>query len=311
VVWETGLGGRLDATNIVRPKVCIITNIGLDHQQYLGQTLGEIAAEKAGILKPGVPVISAVKPGEAAEVIDVAAERLGASLFRVSRDFAVEDRGWREGRQRARIDGVDFTLGLIGSHQVENAACAVAALRQAEVGGRMSGDVLGRGLKSTSWPGRFEILSEAPLMVLDGAHNPAGVRRLIETWRAFLAARGIGNVSSGIAPTHLVFASVADKDVTEIAELFRPVASEVSLVRLANERTADPRMLAGHFAGKPCRIYDSVPELMRELRAAPKERPVLVTGSLFLAGEVLAQRAAGGAEEYRLNERLESSAGLR
>jgi dihydrofolate synthase/folylpolyglutamate synthase len=302
VVWETGLGGRLDATNIVRPEVCIITNIGLDHQAYLGQTLAEIAAEKAGIIKPGVPVVSAVACGEAAETIGAAARNTGSPLTLIHSDSPITDLGLREGRQRARIAGRNYSLGLIGSHQVENAACAIAALRLLAPAEKISEAALAEGLERTVWPGRFEILSEAPLMVLDGAHNPAGVRKLVETWRSFLASRGVAD-SAERPTTHLVFASVTDKDVTEMVRILRPLAVRVSLVRLAHERAAEPRALADFFSGLPCACYDSVNELGRDLMNAPADVPILLTGSLFLIGEVLARRT-GSREEYQLNERL-------
>jgi dihydrofolate synthase/folylpolyglutamate synthase len=157
---------------------------------------------------------------------------------------------------------------------------------------------LAHGLKFTLWPGRFEILSEKPLIVLDGAHNPAGMTMLLETWRSFLAAREI------TAPTHLVFASVADKDISEMAQLLRPIAGKVSLVRLANERTADPAQLAQSFTGLQCSCYDSVSALWPHLEKADPASLTLITGSLFLVGEMLALRG-GNAEEYQLNERLE------
>jgi dihydrofolate synthase/folylpolyglutamate synthase len=316
VVWETGLGGRLDATNIVRPEVSIITNIGLDHQQYLGQTLREIAAEKAGIIKPGVPVISGVKDGEAGDVIDETARANGSRLLRISGE--VEDLGLRDGRQVARLGKEIFSLGLIGAHQVENAACAVAALRQltgegptgrsAEAGPERILAALTRGLESTVWSGRFEILSESPLTILDGAHNPAGVRRLLETWNAFMLSRGFRD--EALRQVHLVFASVTDKDITEIAELLRPIARQVSLVRLANERSADPAELAAFFPGVPCAAYASVGDWWKASRAAPIDVPILLTGSLFLVGEVLAEsRHHRG--EFLLNERLERLAEAR
>ena len=297
VVWETGLGGRLDATNIVRPEVCIITNIGLDHQQYLGPSLAEIAAEKAGIIKPGVPVISAVEDGEAAEVIAAAARAAKSRLIRVPAEFAALDLGLHRGRQRARIAGHDYNLGLIGSHQVANAACAVAAVEIVEP---VEAAALARGLAGTVWSGRFEVISDRPLMVLDGAHNTNGVCCLMETWGAFLGSRG----AEAKGRTHVVFASVADKDITERARLLTPVAAQVSLVRLANERSSDPADMAPHFAGVPCNCYESVAAWLRALDHT-SGWPILVTGSLFLVGEVLAQRQ-GNTGEYRLNERLEN-----
>jgi dihydrofolate synthase / folylpolyglutamate synthase len=305
VVWETGLGGRLDATNIVRPEVCIITNIGLDHQQYLGESLRDIAAEKAGIIKPGVPVISAVKIGEAADVIRERAKAEGCTLTLVDRDMKVKDLGLRGNKQIAEIDGHEFTLGLIGPHQVSNAACAVEAMRQFKI----SDNAVAHGLAETIWPGRFEILSEKPLIVLDGAHNPAGVAMLVETWRAFLAARFGWSTHETDARAHLVFTSVTDKDIFPMAQLLRPLASKVSLVRLANERSAEPALLATHFAGLPCACYDSVSAAWQDIVSAP-ESITLITGSLFLVGEMLARRQGNG-EEYHLNERLEKFATTR
>ena len=306
VVWETGLGGRLDATNIVLPETSIITNIGLDHQQYLGESLRDIAAEKAGIIKPGVPVVSAVESGEAFDVIRERAKAAGCALTLVHRDMKVEDLGLRGNKQMARIDGREFALGLIGPHQVSNAACAVAAMRQLKI----SDAAIARGLESTVWPGRFEILSEKPLIVLDGAHNPAGVKMLVETWRAFLAARHGWGAHETDARARLVFASVADKDISDMAQLLRPLAREVSLVRLANERGAEPTLLAPAFAGLPCACYDSASAVWRDLAIAGPETVTPITGSLFLVGEMLARRQ-GNAEEYQLNERLEKFAASR
>jgi dihydrofolate synthase/folylpolyglutamate synthase len=299
VVWETGLGGRLDATNIVRPEACIITNIGLDHQQYLGESLRDIATEKAGIIKPGVPVISAVEVGAAADVIRERAKAEGCALTLVDRDMEVKDLGLRGNKQIAEIDGHEFTLGLIGPHQVSNAACAVEAMQQLKI----SDDAIARGLAETIWPGRFEILSEKPLIVLDGAHNPAGMAMLVETWRAFLAARFGWGAHETDARAHLVFASVADKDIFPMAQLLRPLASKVSLVRLANERSAEPALLAASFAGLPCACYDSASAVWHDIVSAP-ESITLITGSLFLVGEMLARRQGNG-EECHLNERLE------
>jgi len=316
VVWETGLGGRLDATNIVTPEVCIITNIGLDHQQYLGGSLREIAAEKAGIIKPGVPVVSAVEIEEAADVIRQLAKAERSMLTLVQRDMEVKDLGLRGGKQKAEIDGGEFTLGLVGLHQVLNAACAVETMWQIRTREMdkpspyaLSDEAIAEGLAGTVWPGRFEILSEEPLIVLDGAHNPAGVKMLVETWRAFLTSRYGWSADDTNGRAHLVFTSVADKDISEIAHLLRPLVQQVSLVRLANERTAEPVQLATFFSGVPCACYDSVAELWHELVSTPRQ-PILITGSLFLVGEMLARRH-GDTEEYRLNERLEKNTASR
>jgi dihydrofolate synthase/folylpolyglutamate synthase len=306
VVWETGLGGRLDATNIVTPEVCIITNIGLDHQQYLGQTLAEIAAEKAGIIKPGVPVVSAVEICDATEVIRECAKTKGCELSLVRFPLELKDLGLRDGKQIAEIDGHEFALGLTGPHQISNAACAIEAMHLLGIAKAN----LPRGLSNTVWPGRFEILSKKPLIVLDGAHNSAGMAMLVETWRAFLAARFGWSANEIEGHAHLVFASVVDKDISEMAQLLRPLVRSVSLVRLANERSADPATLAQSFTGLQCACYNSVSELQKDLEKADPTSVTLITGSLFLVGEMLALRQ-GNAEEYRLNERLENLTGSR
>ena len=291
VVWETGLGGRLDATNIVRPAVSVITSITLEHTQYLGSTRGEIAREKAGILKPGVPVISGAD-GEADQVIRDVAGTAGAPYHHVS-DEQPKDLGLRLGKQWAQLRGREYELGLLGGHQVRNAACAAAAVRLAGAAGP---EALARGLAGTTWPGRFQIVSESPPIVLDGAHNTAAMESLLETWRAFLADRRLDP-----ARAHLVFGAVADKDVGGMAGLLAPAFASITLVRLANERSADPRELAPRFGHVRCRVLDSLSDWR-----SPAAEPVLVTGSLFLVGEMLA-RLTGADDDLRLNERLESS----
>ena len=303
VVWETGLGGRLDATNIVTPQVCIITNIGLDHQQYLGETLAEIATEKAGIIKPGVPLISAMEEGESLNVVRERASALGSSLTLVSGDVQASDLGLSHGRQTGFIGHHRFPLGLMGQHQVLNAACAVAATRQIGI----TESAIASGLEAASWPGRFEILSERPLVVIDGAHNPAGMAMLVETWRAFLAAKFGWSAAECAGRARILFGSVADKDISEMAALLRPIAKEVALVRLANERSADPRQLAPAFDDLPVTCYEYVSDAWQSVQESDPSSVTLITGSLFLVGEMLARRQGFG-EEYRLNERLEKLA---
>ncbi len=300
VVWETGLGGRLDATNIVDPEICIITRIGLDHQRYLGETIREIAGEKAGIIKPRRPVVAAPQEADAARVLKETAARLDSSL-----NFADEfsDAGFDGANQLARINGRDYRLGLLGAHQSENAACAVAAVRA--VIAKPDEQALVRGLETTSWPARFQILSDEPLIVLDGGHNPDGARMLAATWRRVLAARLQIKESATDGRAHLVFGCVGDKAVAEIAETLRPLAARVSLVRLASERSADPEQLRAFFSGLPCEIYSCVAEFHDHFLKEAAKLPMLITGSLLLAGEVLAHRS-GRADEYQLNERLET-----
>jgi dihydrofolate synthase/folylpolyglutamate synthase len=294
VVWETGLGGRLDATNIVRPAVSILTTIALEHTQYLGTSVEEIAREKAGIIKPGVPVVSGVDMPTAREVIGAESGRLDAPLHEIDLELPPHDLGLRDGRQWARLGGRDYELGLLGGHQVRNAACAVAALRLLPE--PPPEDAVARGLAAVSWDGRFQIVSESPLIVLDGAHNPEAMRTLLATWRDFLASRcRIGQRA------HLLFAAVTDKDVAAMARLLLPYIDRVSLVRLSSDRSANPADLAAHFPGIASELLDSVAAFRPD-----DTRPVLATGSLFLVGEMLALRR-GAQNDLRLNEQLERS----
>jgi dihydrofolate synthase/folylpolyglutamate synthase len=325
VVWETGLGGRLDATNIVTPEICIITNIGLDHQQYLGQTLAEIASEKAGIIKPGVPVVSGAGEAEAGKIIAWRAKTQKCELISAASGNTDDIPDIFKGPQLALLGARVYRLGLIGKHQAHNAACAVAAIehlnstrlyqRELVIDYPDSDDwgfdhSISRGLEATQWPGRFDVVSEQPLIVFDGAHNSAGMKALIETWRAFLAAKFGWKPEEIDSRARIIFGSVADKDVTEMAQLLRPIAKEVALVRLANERSADPHQLAPAFGDLPVTCYDSVSDAWQSAQESDPSSVTLITGSLFLVGEMLARRQGIG-EEYRLNERLEKPADSR
>ena len=256
VVWETGMGGRLDATNAVTPLVSVITPIGLDHQKWLGDTLAQIAAEKAGIIKPGVPVVSAPQPGEVRAVLEAKAHEAGSAIA-----FVAEP--WDGG-----------PVGLSGSHQLWNAALACAALRAAGVGAEAKAEI--QGLRSVVWPGRFQLV--AGNFVIDGAHNPEAVETLVATWREVY----------GEAKAALVFGALRDKDGGQLLRALRAIADEVWLVPVSGLRGASaaelhPSAQAVGFTA----IYD-VPLEMSLVAARASGRPVLVAGSLFLAGEVLA-----------------------
>jgi len=256
VVWETGMGGRLDATNAVLPDVAVITPIGLDHQKWLGDTLAQIAGEKAGIIKSQVPVVSAPQAQEVREVLTSTAAGVGAPITFVSEPWS----------------GV--TAGLAGAHQRWNAALACAALRAAGV--RVDADAELQGLSSVVWPGRFQRVGED--LVVDGAHNPSAIETLIATWREVY-----GDVRAS-----LVFGAVQDKDIEALLLALRSIADEVWLVPVNNLRGASPEELrpmaeAARFAT----IHDGPVEASLAAARAGG-RPVLVAGSLFLAGEVLA-----------------------
>jgi dihydrofolate synthase/folylpolyglutamate synthase len=256
VVWETGMGGRLDATNVVQPSVTAITPIGMDHQRWLGDSLGAIAAEKAGIFKAGVPAVSSPQAAEAEAVLLQHAQRVGCSL-----EFVVEP--W------------NFSpIGLAGEYQRWNAALAVRALQLS--GEEISDESLRRGLWEVQWPARFQFIK--PNLVIDGAHNVPAIDVLVETWRVRFGGR----------PARLVFGALRDKEVAALLPRLRNISEEIWLVPLRNERALTARELRplAEFAGFK-KIHES------GLAAALAEAPaggelVLCAGSLFLAGEALA-----------------------
>ena len=258
VALETGLGGRLDATNIVAPAVCVLTPIDLDHQQYLGESLREIAREKAGIIKPGVPAVSAPQADEVRTAFDGIAGERGTKVHYID----------------APLEGLE--LALAGSHQPWNAALAVKTLALA--GLTIPEEAIARGLREVSWPGRFQHVT--PRFIIDGAHNPAAARRLAQTWREVY----------GDKRASLILGILRDKDMRGIFEALLPIAGRILAVPVANPRSATPQELAkviGQVA--PRQECIAVRDLPAAIRIAQSmERRTLVTGSLFLAGEALA-----------------------
>lgn len=191
-VVEVGLGGRLDATNVIQPEVGIITSISLDHTDVLGSSLTEIAGEKAGIIKPGSMVVTSPQPDEVAQVIEKACLNCDAGLVRVGRDVVWQSLGFDAERQslevKGRLGSYKLSIPLLGRYQLENAATAVAALEVlAGKGFKISRDSIINGLAEVSWPGRFQILSHRPLLVVDGAHNPASARKLKQSLVQYFA----------------------------------------------------------------------------------------------------------------------------
>jgi dihydrofolate synthase/folylpolyglutamate synthase len=258
VILETGLGGRLDATNAIQSNVSVITPIDFDHENWLGKTISEIAAEKAGIIKPGVPIVSASQRAEAEEVIRARAAECGAPL-----EFATKP------YDKAPI-------ALAGSHQKQNAALAVGALRAAKID--VDDSAIARGLAAIDWPGRFQRWDERT--IVDGAHNPAAVRTLAETWREIFGDRR----------ATLVLAILSDKNLPAICEALAPISEFVLLPKIRSERAADPEEVARAVADiTPSLPYSITPSIGEALTLAQaKPNPILITGSLHFAGEVLA-----------------------
>ena len=249
VVLETGMGGALDATNAVVPLVSVITPIALDHTRWLGSTLAEIAREKAGIIKSGVPIVSARQVPEAAAVLAQRAASAGSSLEFIEAPF-----------EQAEI-------GLRGIHQKENAAVAVAALLAAHV--EVSDEAAGQGLRDVRWPGRFQVVDER--IVLDACHNPHAAAQLLVNWRDVY----------GMEKATVIFGALGDKDYSAMLRILEPISREVLLVPISSERSAAPEALAAACAIKH-RIFQSVKEALEASRGR-----ILITGSLFLVGEAL------------------------
>jgi dihydrofolate synthase/folylpolyglutamate synthase len=255
---ETGLGGRLDATNAVQSDVSVITPIGLDHEEWLGHTLPEIAGEKAGIIKPRVPVISAPQQPQAEEVIRARATECGSPVQFVKEIY-----------RRSPV-------ALRGEYQKQNAAVAIAAIHAANI--EVKERAIVRGLAAMEWPARFQIWDERT--IIDGAHNPGAARVLAQTWREVF----------GDQKTTLVLAVLSDKDLRGICEVLAPIAESVLLPKIRSERAAAPGELAKIFSvitpSLPCSITSSIGDAL--ILAPAKANPILITGSLHFAGEVLA-----------------------
>ncbi|MCZ2153379.1 MAG: bifunctional folylpolyglutamate synthase/dihydrofolate synthase [Bryobacterales bacterium] len=284
-VVEVGLGGRLDATNVVAPALSVVTPVDYDHEAWLGHSIEAIAAEKAGILKPGTPALFSAQRPEALAVLEARAAELGVASHRSEE--------WRISDLNVGLDGSQFTLSrnrtmridcpLRGVWQVENARTAAAAL-----------DLLGvdtasieRGIRQVRWPGRLERVATRPDIFIDGAHNPAGCAALAEYIRA----------SKGAHRTWLVFGAMRDKAIAEMTSRIFPLADELVLTAPAQARALRPEVLAeeaGSDGPSPSHIHiaPTLPDAMETLKAAQPEDRIFIAGSLYLAGEAEAWLAA-------------------
>lgn len=287
-VVETGLGGRLDATNVLTPLVTVITRIGLDHCARLGDTVEKIAGEKAGIIKPGRPVVCGMMPDEARRVILQKAQSLGSKFIP-----AEEMTGIRSSRrtlhgQNLKITTQNRTLPLVhfplaGAFQVENAMTAVAALETVEMCGLpISDEAMAKGMEQVFWPGRFQLLHESPSVVVDGAHNPDGAHALLGALKSCGIKQKIG----------LIAGFCGDKDVLEHLRTLLPVIHTAWSVQIKNPRSLTADRAAGmmRMAGmERVTSVGALPEAWKLAEAWAQENNglVLICGSLFLAGEAI------------------------
>jgi dihydrofolate synthase / folylpolyglutamate synthase len=255
VVLETGLGGRLDATNVVRPLVSVVTAIDMDHQKWLGDTLTDIATEKAGIIKPNVPIVSGPQFAEVQTVLQKVASERSAPISFV--EFPTEG----------------FFIGLAGAHQRTNAALALLAIRKAGI--HVSPQAIKEGLANVYWPGRFQRINER--IVLDGAHNPAATKCVVETWRQCV----------GPERATIIFGGLCDKDLQGMILKLSTLAARFFLVPIRSQRAALPAdikpFVPNYLPATLCASAEQALDL-----ALRFHEQILVTGSLFLVGETLA-----------------------
>jgi dihydrofolate synthase/folylpolyglutamate synthase len=279
-IVEVGLGGRLDATNLVAPLVTAITSIGRDHEEFLGSDLAGIAREKAGIAKPGVPLVVGPVAPELGAVIRAQAASVGAPIVSAIHDATLVETS--DGLAYSGPGGIAWDrlrLGLAGRFQVANARTALTVLACARDVLPISPAAVREGLATTWWPGRLAVLREAPRVVADGAHNPDGVAALVRELPPLLGGR----------PTTLVFSVMADKAWRPMLDALVPHVARVVATRVGR-RGLDAGEVVGALAGRvPVEAVPDAPTAIRRaLAATPPDAAVLVAGSLFLVGEAYA-----------------------
>jgi dihydrofolate synthase/folylpolyglutamate synthase len=285
-VLEVGLGGRLDATNVVTGNVCIITSLSLDHTEILGNSLAKIAAEKAGIIKPGCTVVSSPQVKEATEIIKEVCHRQGARLIQVGKDVTWKRTDWDLHHQslivQTKTGKYDLTIPLIGNHQLENAAAAVAALEAlAHFGTTIPPQSIAQGFSQVSWPGRLQILRYEPTVVVDGAHNAYSMQKSVEAIKEYFEYNRC----------FVIFGTSCDKDIPGMAQELKQIAAHQTILTTSSHpRAASISTLAEEFARLNIEATETrnVPEaLSQTLAVASRKDLILVTGSLFVVAEAI------------------------
>ncbi|MGD8996612.1 MAG: folylpolyglutamate synthase/dihydrofolate synthase family protein [Anaerolineae bacterium] len=288
-VVEVGLGGRLDATNVLSPEVAVITSISRDHTYLLGDTLGEIAREKGGIIKPRIPTVSAPQRAEAIQALEAISKSRGSRLVEIYRDWDYEagpaDREGQSFAVRRVVDGGspldgEYWIPLLGRHQLENAASAVATLDLLRQRGlEIPPQAAHQGLREVRWPGRMEILSQDPLVVVDCAHNPYSARALREALKEWFPDRN----------WVMVFGASADKDIAGMLEALVPISDYTIVTRADHPRAMAPIELADVVAevGGGAEVSLNVSKsLERALAMMDPDNGLLATGSIFLVADL-------------------------
>jgi dihydrofolate synthase / folylpolyglutamate synthase len=276
VVLEVGLGGRLDATNVVHPELCVVTPVDFDHEALLGKSLEAIAGEKAGILKSGVPAVFAAQRPEARRTLDRRAAELNIEVIHAREAWHTDDVELSaQGSAFILRDGAELHIQcpLAGEHQVSNAITAAAALHRLGI----AGSAIERGIAGARWPGRLQRVSDSPEIILDGAHNPAGARALATHIRRFYSQRHVV----------LVYGAMRDKAVEEIAGVLFPQADEIIATAPNQSRAVDPQTIRALGAHPHLRTAPDLVTALAMARAGDSHRVIFVTGSLFLVGEAM------------------------
>lgn len=281
-IIEVGMGGRLDATNVIRPQVSVITNIAFDHEEYLGTTLGAITREKAGIIKPRVPVVISARQPQVQAILKAVCLQRDAPLYRLGKDFRVK----RNRDETLRYEGLkrrfsSLPLNLAGWHQFHNAALALATLEVLEKEGALflDSEAVREGFQQVYWPARLEILEKEPLVILDGAHNPDGAECLRNALRRAYPNRRL----------HLVLGIMADKNLRGILNRLLPGAETVIFTQPRYARAADPetlRRLARPYLQRQYVIAEPAVAIQQAKSFAAPGDVVCIAGSLYFAGEV-------------------------
>jgi len=283
-VYETGMGGRLDATNVLKPMVSAITPISYEHTDKLGDTLGKIAFEKAGIIKSGSVCVTAHQEKEAIDVISSVCSQMGAKLIEVGKDISFEEVSCSDNGSLFNVTGVfgkysGLECGLLGSHQIANAALSIGIIESLRFSGiKISEEAIRVGIKTAAWPGRLEVVSRRPLVVLDGAQNRASAKILAQAVKKIFKYNKL----------KLVLGVSKDKDIVGIIEELVPMSDSVIVTKSKIvERAADPVSIKAMIGGsKDTVMTASVDEAMdMALSQVGTHDLVLVTGSLFVVGE--------------------------
>lgn len=282
-VVEVGLGGRLDSTNIVTPLVSVITSISLDHTNVLGDTLAQIAAEKGGIIKPGVPLVSSPQRPEALAVLQHIAEENDSPMTLVGHDLYFNQLSDSLQGQKVQMDlsngKVDFNIPLLGKHQAENTATAFATMQAlTSQGWQLPLKAIGQGFARVEWPGRFEIVQDNPYVVLDGAHNTYSATKLSQSISSYFPDRKVV----------LLFGASEDKDIPAVFDELLPITHTLMPVQAEHPRAISVDKLAETAASYACevQIFSSIQAAIQQgMAVAGKNGVVLITGSLYLVGE--------------------------